>query len=352
VKGTSLARFSVSAAALALAACDSFDDTTTGFEVTTSVVVDPVQFLGDLPCAPIAGAPRSYVATLVDLEDGSLVGPSPRLGCERGVAFEKVTAGHRYGATIEVYDVPAEDEGAPRWTLACADDGVGAAEVVSDRAVVVEGCDRLDGPGTATTAIVVDPVAALAPATCEADGGAIARVRIEMLDVLDGDARVDLACGEGPVTFRTPLTPNATTSFYVAGRGGDDLDEDPPAWGTICSAIVRDGLEMPATCNPATTKGSIATPVLDVLAEAGRSCDEGATDAQLAVDAVRLRALASEFATTTLGCGDDVVTAGLARGPIAYELEALEGGAVVASWRCDATVWPATTTAAACVAQP
>jgi hypothetical protein len=229
---------------------------------------------------------------------------------------------------------------------------VGAAEVVSDRAVVVEGCARRDGPGTATTAIVVDPVAALAPATCEADGGEIARVRVDRLDMTDGEARVDLACGEGPVTFRTPLTPKATTSFYVAGRGADDLDEKPPAWATICSAIVQDGLEMPATCNPATTKGSVATPVVALIAEAGRSCDEVTPDAPLTVDAVRLRALASDFATTTLACGSDAVLAGLTRGPVAFELEALVGGVVVASWRCDATSWPATTTSAACVAQP
>lgn len=135
---------SLSALALALlsGACSSSTATATGIIPPTAVVVDPVEFLGAVPCASSPGALHRYVATLVDVsvhqEAGRTETPLPSslpTPCYQKLQFENVILpGRQYAAKIDGYDRtdlhPAATGSAdmldgtgtrvsPRWTASC-----------------------------------------------------------------------------------------------------------------------------------------------------------------------------------------------------------------------------------------
>jgi hypothetical protein len=104
------------------AGCTALTDTTTSDTSTTEgapiVEIDPAGFLGDVLCADVPGAMRSYVVTFVDLgpetDDGSTAPgypvalpssePTP---CSQRVAFTNGVVGHRYVAEIDGYEEDA-----------------------------------------------------------------------------------------------------------------------------------------------------------------------------------------------------------------------------------------------------
>ena len=66
--------------------------------VQTAVVVDPVDFLGNVRCGAFPGAAQSYIATLVDIESGERIGPAAATSCTRPLAFHAIELDRRYGA--------------------------------------------------------------------------------------------------------------------------------------------------------------------------------------------------------------------------------------------------------------
>ncbi|MFO0548784.1 MAG: hypothetical protein U0271_10375 [Polyangiaceae bacterium] len=164
--------------ALVAAACgdDSSTDTTT--VVTTAIIVDPAEFLGDLPCADIDGAPRSYRATVYDIEDNTVIGVSEPTSCGAKIAFSNVETAHFYAADIEVFDAPAEDSPtSAAWTTTCGKNG-GAGRAQVQEQVTIRGCEPISAPGTATTAITVDLGSTLGQLACTADGGDVAELTV------------------------------------------------------------------------------------------------------------------------------------------------------------------------------
>ncbi len=110
---TLLIPLGLTAAAALASACGDDETTTDTNAVTTSVTVQPSEFLGTLPCGDIEGAARSYTARVFDLdaEEGAdpTIGQSGRVSCANPLAFTSVIVGHRYAAEIEIFDVLVRD---------------------------------------------------------------------------------------------------------------------------------------------------------------------------------------------------------------------------------------------------
>lgn len=114
---------------------------------TTAIVVDPADFMGNVPCLPAEGAMRRYVATLTSVHAGGAIDAgavalpsSPPVSCAQTVSFQRVVDGTEYVADIDGYDIDdirplgSADGGpsgsrvmvdgqghyvAPRWTTSC-----------------------------------------------------------------------------------------------------------------------------------------------------------------------------------------------------------------------------------------
>lgn len=135
-------------AGFALAACTGTSTVATVPLPATAIVVDPADFMDDVPCLDTPGAMRRYVATLfsVDpagpLDAGRIELPSsPPTSCNDPVWFQRVVDGTQYIAEIDGYDHddirPLGSDGgpgtagsrtmvgpnnqyvAPRWTTSC-----------------------------------------------------------------------------------------------------------------------------------------------------------------------------------------------------------------------------------------
>jgi hypothetical protein len=323
------------------AGCSSSDVPALDDGIRTSVIVDPVQFLGSLPCADLRGAPRSFVALLTDLDDGSLVGPSPLQPCTVPVAFERVTLGHRYAATIEVFD-DVEGSGAADWSVPCGfDDERDAALVEEDERAYVRGCTEITGPGTATTTILVDATGAVDDLGCTSEGGLVDSIAIEPIAVASEVLpTIELSCGDVPARYRASIEPGTTYEFRLEANGALDPDADAPKfWAARCSATAVWGVEVPATCDPFTDRGVVAVATDELLASEGLACGD-------AVDALRVRVVG--VSSSTLACDGRVEVRALEAGPVELEVEALTMGSVARAWTCEATVTPADTSVAAC----
>ncbi len=129
-----------------VASCSNASTGSTTPTTPTLVAVDPLDFLGAVPCTDAPGAMRSYVATIYDVTPGiggdsgpaefALPSSGPVL-CTRQIAFGGgfVVQGHRYVADIQGYDrtdikplgsgspIMVESSTgavvAPRWTTSC-----------------------------------------------------------------------------------------------------------------------------------------------------------------------------------------------------------------------------------------
>lgn len=277
---------------LASAGCSSATDTTTTtYAVATSLTVAPSSFLGSVVCSGQAGALKSYVATLSEVQSGKpavALASSPPTPCSQSVAFRYVLEGHTYTVAVDGYDVPAAalapcggaDSGsrymldaaatlsgicaddlaagnaplAPRWTTACND--VTSRPVAN--AVVVATCGRpLVDQGTSAPAIItLDPRESLGMLACVADGGTITRFDIKADDPAQTN-HLGLDC-EGfasldPTThtYAKNLVPGATYTFHLAAHAAGEAP-GAASYTAECSATARAGLSVAAVCGPLT----------------------------------------------------------------------------------------------------
>ncbi len=258
----------------ATSAC-ALEETVVGEPPPTEIAVDPLEFLGDLPCSEDAGAARAYVAAATDVTAGFVLAAAPPAPCSTRVAFRYIVIGHAYSAEVDVYDRPVAElfpaggassgsrvmldaEGAvvaPRWRTRCGASTSGPAVAVDDTSVVVSGCDALAADGGATTALVVDPSGALGGLACDDDGGEVDRVRVVPV-APDGVElpTVTVACGADPVTFREGIEPGTLYEFRLEGLAEG---EDEPRWGSSCVVIAAEGVERRASCDPLTDAAAI-----------------------------------------------------------------------------------------------
>lgn len=243
------------------------DDETVALDTPpTEIAVDPLEFLGDLPCSADQGAARSYVAAATDVTAGFVLAASPPAPCSTRVAFRHIVIGHAYSAEVDVYDVPAEDlfpaggesSGsrvmldatgqvvAPRWRTRCGVGASGPATAVEDASVVVTGCDTLAADGTGTTSIVLDVGGALGGLSCEDEGGELDAIRVIPVAPEDGGLpTVTVACGAEPLVLEEGIDPGTVYEFRLEGlAGGGDA-----RWGASCVVIATEGVARRATCD-------------------------------------------------------------------------------------------------------
>ncbi|HTJ80638.1 MAG TPA: hypothetical protein VL400_02910 [Polyangiaceae bacterium] len=327
------------AALLALGAaaplgCSDTTETEATREVPTAVVVDPSLFLGTLPCADIEGAPRSFRATLVDLDSDKTLGPSPRSSCGGPVFFDAIEAGHHYMAQIEVFDVPVDEAaGTPTWTTTCGADGNGAAVPRINVHVTVGGCIPLPDTGSATTSVLVDPSKAKGALECEADGGPLGP--LDVVPSLDsGLPTVTLACDGSPITYGSGITAGTRYDFRIDSDAG---------YATTCSAVARAGLVIPATCGALTNLGSLTFPIPDLESSASLACG---TDVERAT--IELTAGPQTAGPRIVDCGGPVTLSGLEAGSYVGTVTLDGGSAPAARFACTGSVAPATESSLVC----
>ena len=375
------------ALALASLACDETSDSDLDLDATTtqptSILVDPSYFLGDVPCTAAAGAMQSYVATVLDVTDGSAPFPlpsSPPLTCGASVIFRQILVGHVYRVQIDGYDVSAEtltpvggtssgsrsmvrrdapNAGtvAPRWSTFC--DDLTAQENVRS----TPKCEELT-PLTTETGIRIDPRATLAGTssipgldfTCkqssvDPEGNPVVTGHVASFDVRPEDPAlpplVNLACtSPAPASYTQNITPGATYTFRVeahAEAGG------PVSWGASCTAHAVSGLVVSALCDPLSADGALDLSLAGVLAAAGSSCVQAnvATyDAELGAPGdERIEDVACEkplrFAPVVPGSYGAIQLVG--RGA---------AGDVVATATCTAEIGPGAVSTATCTLAP
>jgi hypothetical protein len=245
-----------------------------GNDNPTLVAVEPVDFLGDVPCLPSPGAMRRYVATLEDVTgeigdegvafDSFVLPSSPPVSCVMPVAFGFVVPEHRYVADIQGYDrtdlVPlaagspvmlGTESGEvvePRWTTSCGrqNQGTDTAVIAFNRVTIfVRACEPLTDhlEGGTPTGVTVSLAEALGDLDCDTEPGSVDRFEV----TLDGsdDAPLEASCGEA-VTFEG-LTAETTYTFTVAAF---EADATTAAWETTCFRTTEPGAIVPAYCDP------------------------------------------------------------------------------------------------------
>ncbi|MRG90768.1 hypothetical protein [Polyangium spumosum] len=376
------------ALALASAACDETSDTDIDLDAVTalptSILVDPSQFLGDVPCTAATGAMQSYVATVLDVTDPAAPFPlpsSPPVTCTASVTFRQILVDHVYRVQIDGYDLPAADltpvggtsSGSrsmvrrdapaagtvvPAWSTFCED--LTAQENV--RSTPTE-CEEL-APLQTETGVRVDPRATLAGTssipglelTCtqisiDPQGNPVITGDVASFDVRPDDPAlppfVNLACGSpAPAPYTQNITPGKAYSFRVEARaeaGG------PVTWGASCTALAVKGLVVSALCDPLSADGALDLSLADVLAAAGTSCakENVATyDAELGAPGALL--------AEGVGCAQPLRFAPVAPG--SYAAIKLVGrdaaGVEVVAATCSAEIAPGVVSVATCALVP
>lgn len=330
----------------------STDATTTTVLVPTSVGVDPVYFMGQIPCGPFDGAARAYVATLTDRTTGAQLAPSPPVSCAVPVAFENVVVDHTYSADIQVFDVPIETIDAtstPRWTTTCAADGVGAAQVYTNQRTVIQKCVELVGSGgTGTTRISIDTALLGAKIGCSGTGA------IDKLSVaLAGGATMGtpppkqtVGCGQGPVIEEAGLTPGVVYTFRVEAFEAGATDA---RWASTCTAVAKQGVQVAASCDALSEYGFVRVDGPQIVTDAKRTCGTTGADVVGTYD-TSFDEAPNVVASQGTPCAQAVTLGPFLQGSHAGEifmrtpLGALEAHAI-----CFAAVVPAATVTATCV---
>lgn len=326
-------------------ACSTAEPIVSDEDVRTAAVVDPLEFLGELPCIDAEGAPRSYRATLVDLETLEDRGRSSVESCDRSIAFEGVELGGRYGARIEVFDVPASVAASPSWATSCGLDGVGGALVRDQERSVVRGCAVLTGPGTAQTSIAVDATgAARADGGCTDEGGTIDTLEVAVVEpagtLLPG---ITLSCGQAAAVYGADIEPGQRYTFELLARDA----EGQAIGGARCAAVARAGIVIPASCSAISSSAALELPVPEVLADAGLDCGAEVSEAEVA-----LVAGATLTPPERVPCSKSVVLAPVEPGPYIASLSIVGSEGELARASCTGTAEPGLTRPMVCTLEP
>jgi len=334
------------AATLSLSpACSTTEPIEGDEDVRTAAVVDPLEFLGELPCIDAQGAPRSYRATLVDLDTLEDRGRSPIVSCDRNLAFEGVEVEGRYGARVEVFDEPEGAASSPSWATSCGLDGFGEAVIRAGERSVVRGCAVLTGPGTAQTSIAIDGTSiARRGAGCTDEGGRIETLEVAVVEPVDTLLpSITLSCGQAAAVYGADIAPGQRYAFELVARdeGGQAIG------GARCVAVARAGIVIPASCSPLTSSAALELPIPAVLAEAGLECGAEVVEAEVA-----LVAGATLTEPERVRCDGPVVLAPVEAGPYvaSVRLRGAEGELARASCTGDAA--PGLSRAMVCTLEP
>lgn len=350
----------------------------------TVVLVSPDEFPVTPPCREAEGALRSYVATLTDLtastpdapqQDPQTSAPAP---CTQPIAFEKVTLGHVYIATIQGYDHVASSVGAEEpghWSTLCGgryapnipNIDVGepkidpqpsslrlnatATRAESEATITVNACDpwtlAMDASETPTRVTVsipceLDTLSLSAPAGEQPAPTTITQFSVRR----DGKELGSAACGD-------TLTVDSLTN-------GDHVDLDVFATlaepydgqsqiGTSCHAIAEGGVTLPASCDPFGYQGVIRFSLSDLLSDAGASCDSSLTALTLTLPATATSD-ARSLSFDATDCTGQASFDALAPGSYDVRASVTRFGVAPIEFACSAEVEPGLVAALTCQA--
>lgn len=374
--GLFYASAAVGLAAIMTAGCtDSSSATPEASVPVTAMAMEPINFLGDVPCSSKAGSLQSYVVTLTDVTDSTTpvtLPSSPPTPCSRGIRFRYILDQHRYTAEVDGYDVPADElipsgtpapaegqptseEGLPgsgsrhmllrstkallepRWTTSCSEQ---PSILYTTR--VFTTCDPLVDHGSpGATSIRVDPRAALGELRCAAEGGEVAFIDVKPASA-GLDAVTNLECGASPVDYAADITPGTEYSFRLEARAEGSAEV---RWGASCFAVADEGLRASAACGPFSSTGVIEVGA-PALVDAGIECGGEVKGFEVYVIALGL-------SSGPVACGESARVLGLPPG--SYDLEVRKVGAngpEKPGAQCTAQVEPGATSAAACSKAP
>lgn len=342
----------------ATSGCSS-DETVALDTPPTEIAVDPVEFLGDLPCSADDGAAKSYVAAATDVTVDFVLAASPPAPCSTRVAFRYIVIGHQYSAEVDVYDVPADQlfpagggsSGsrvmldaagqvvAPRWRTRCGVGPSGPSTAVEDASVVVTGCDTLAAEGAGTTSILLDPGEALGDLACEEDGGDVDAIRVVPVAPENGGLpTVTLACGAEPLILSEGIDPGTVYEFRLEGLASG---EDEARWGASCVAIAAEGVTRRATCELLTDDAAIVVGTSSLEGPAfACGVDYDAFDVQLTGP------VAATLPRTP--CGNDARLAPVPAGHYEGTLRTYEDAQIERTARCEVDVAPGETATLFC----
>lgn len=378
-----------------VAACSSSSGSGVAVLLPTSVIVRPSSFAGSVPCTPAAGGWKTYVATLTDVTDPSrpfALPSSAPVACTMPVYFYFVLPGHSYVANIDAYDrtdivaYGAPNSGSPhmidpdtgldvqpRWRASCPQDWQTSPEAGTQDPVGDAGIADGDASGAPDAAVASIPGAALCERNLEVTP-ALCSTLTEILPPQPPSISIDLSalrqglpCGQTPGTidhFRlipassslgprdancdevvafTPVTAGLTYRFRVEAY---EAAAATARWATNCSAVAKTSLGVTAVCDTLSTDGALTLQIAPLLQAAGHVCAPQ--------DIVSYRAVLTG-STTPLQpstCQQDVTWSPLAPGGYQLVVEGLDAAENVGfAAFCEASVLPASVTAATCTVQ-
>ncbi len=361
------------AGSLALGSCAS-DTTAAVHDIVTSIALDPSEFLGNVACSNAPGAPQSYIVLFRDLSDPDGVyvnctglvphctqtstgttcacaAPTPAQTCTLPVAFtQDIIEGHQYGATVQVFDVAADevDPTNPTWTTECAIDGVGAAVVVVQQVAYVTGCAPIHTSGSSTTSIVIDLASLVQGLGCASADGKIDGLRVTPVSPV-GTTLPDLVatCGQASVTYDTGLTAPGNYSFLVTATGPN---QTTPGWATTCSATTSAGVAVGAACDPLTNLGALSIDAPTLMQTLDVTCGGSGVGAAKTYDVSFDTGMPTAVSATGVPCAVDATVGPVAAGSHGGDVTVRDAtGARIAHAICFATATPGQTVLAPCV---
>jgi hypothetical protein len=329
----------LSASAIALVglplACSSSSGESTEPSPTLVTVV-PSTFGQGVLCGNFPGAWKTYVATLTDVTDPArpfVLASSNPVACAMPVSFAWVVPGNKYTAEIEGYDRsdlvswggpssgsrhvvdPATGlDVPPRWTSRC---GVAGAEddpevrqpttAFLQANMVVRDCTPLQEvlPGGNDTALVLDLASTRGNLLCGEEAGQVDRLRVWPEDPSLSPAVAD--CDQS-ITFAS-LQSDKTYRFLVEAF---DTGAAVPRWATACEGRTKEGITLPATCDPLSNRGALVVDINAILTAADHACTSE--------DIVSYRAvvLGKALSTTQKSCLSNTIFSGLE--PSSYQV--------------------------------
>ncbi len=337
----------------AATAC-STDTTAAATVVTTAVGLDPVDFLGTVPCTGQAGGALFYVVTINDESNGVAEGnrsfTSQPISCAVPVAFENVLVGHSYSANVAVFDSAAAGA-TPRWTTTCGDPGtpggLGRAEVFTDQRAYIKNCIPLTGAGVGKTSISIDASALASSVGCSmsaTDTNKIEKLRVTSIgSTLPGQT---IGCGQPAIVVDTGIEPGKLYSFRVEGLAPGATKA---GWAATCTATAKDGIAVSASCGALSDVGYIRVDAVKLVADAALVCAASGPDAVGSYD-VSFDEPPMNVKASTISCKNDAVLGPFTVGSHAGEIflhTAL--GAPKAHAICFAAVEPDATVTASCI---
>ncbi len=254
------------------------DDLGFGGPAATQVLVDPADFLRDVPCNSNQGSLQSYVVTLHSWDDEQditpfTLGSSYPTPCSELLAYRSVIIpGKWYTAEIDGYEQPAAEltpfgdtssgsrqmldslsgePVAPRWTTICGNAATAGVRAWVYETVYIADCDPLEDASPSPTRIALTPEAALGAEPCAIAPSFDVQPEGSSL----GPAQ-NLPCDGDGVLYEQGVVARDRYSFYVT------VDEG--AQGAECFARAEPGQTVTPLCNPITDVGAIALSVAEL----------------------------------------------------------------------------------------